>query len=257
MSRRTYDRAPLFEVGISLFTEANGLVDAYDIKGLHDRYRDIFPNVEKQLPIIAGTNGTPFQVTGPEDDHHRWWFVSEDGRDLVQVQTNFLGRNWRRQSLPGGDMPPYGGFSSLLTSLEDCWGRLTASITDAGRDMPEISRVEVFYDNMLPYGDGVRIRDVLEGIALGTPGPVSNFQLAWSESLPNSASGHLQIEARAVHATAPTGEQGDFIRLRFIAKDDASTLEEALAILNEAHATMTDRLHSLTTEAYRATWKAS
>lgn len=255
MSRINYDKAPLYEVGVSLFTDGHGLVDAYDVKTLHDLFRSEFPVVEKQLPLIAGQPNVPFQVTGPEEDHHRWWFISQAGLDLIQVQSNFFGRNWRRNAMPGGAMPPYQGFDALLESLSSNWTKLTDALATAGRPIPSIIRTEIFYDNMLPAGEGLRIRDTLEGIALPVVGTLSGFNLGWSEPLPRSATGQLLVEARTVHAKAPTGESGDFLRLRFIAKDDASSMEEAAALLTEAHGVISQRLHDLTTEACKATWR--
>lgn len=255
LDRTIYNQAPLFEVGISLFTDGFGLVDPYDVRALHDLFRDEFPVVERQLPIIPGGGSEPFAVTGPDDDHHRWWFISEDERDLVQLQSNFMGRNWRRQALPGGEMPKYQGFIALLQSLKDSWQKVEEKVLAAGGTMPVLSRTEVFYDNLLRTGDGIRVRDLIQGIQLSSPAPLTQFAMTWNESLPGSASGSLKVEVRTVEAKTPTNEKGDFVRLRFIAKDDVSSIEEAVGLLTEAHDFITSRLHDLTTEACRATWK--
>lgn len=253
-----YDKAPLFEVGISIFTEENGLVDAYDVRALHDLYRNDFPNFERQLPIIPGNGSEPFPVEKADDDHHRWWFISEDRRDLLQVQSNFMGRNWRRNTLPGGELRGYAGFVALLSSLKQCWDARAADLTAGGHSVPQPKRAEVFYDNLLPLADGQRIRDLLDGVQLTGPTKLVGFNMGWVEALPQSATGQLQVEVRTVAASEGPNEEErrNFIRIRFVARDDVSSIDEAIALLTEAHETISERLHNLTTESCRAIWKA-
>jgi uncharacterized protein (TIGR04255 family) len=255
LSRTIYDKPPLFEVGISLFTEAFGLVDAYDVRALHDLYRSEFPLVERQLPIIPGSSAAPFQVSTPDDDHHRWWFISQDGHNLLQLQSNFMARNWRRMRLPGGDMPPYEGFIALLDSLQQCWDIREVDLTKRGLAAPQPARVEVFYDNLIP-ADGQRLRDILTGVQLSGLPLMVGFNMGWSEPLPKSASGQLLVEVRYVSAEDHDGRTGSYIRVRLVARDEVSSIAEVVPLLTEAHEAITDRLHHLTTDSCRATWGA-
>lgn len=251
-----YKNGPLFEVGLNLIFAGPGLVDPYDIRSLHDLFRDELPRVERQLP--ASVDGKPISVSKPEDDFQRWFFISEDGSSLAQFQTNVVGRNWRRQILPpGGDLSTYPGFTQLLAAFSEQFSKLESYLSGMGKSLPATHMAELFYDNFIPLGEGVRLRDVLSAVQIPYSTPVGDFVCTWREGLVGEVSetSFLRIDMRALGASIDEdGEPAPFIRLRLMARDNVSSFKQALTFYEQAHSLTRTRLESLTTEACRATW---
>jgi uncharacterized protein (TIGR04255 family) len=251
-----YKNGPLVEVGLNLVFAEPGLVDPYDIRSLHDQFREEFPRVERQLP--ASVDGKPINVSKPEDDFQRWFFVSEDGSSLAQFQANVIGRNWRRQALPpAGNLSNYPGFTRLVADFADQFSKLESYLTAKGQVLPRTHMAELFYDNFIPLSEGVRLRDVLSAVQIPYITSVGDFVCTWKEGLVGEVSetSYLRIDMRAVGASInEDGEAAPFIRLRLMARDNVSSFRQALTFYEQAHSLMRTRLESLTTEACRATW---
>jgi uncharacterized protein (TIGR04255 family) len=251
-----YTNGPLYEAGLNLVFAEPTLVDPYDIRSLHDRFRDELPLVERQLP--ASVDGKPISVSKPEEDHQRWFFVSEDGRSLAQFQANLIGRNWRRQALPpGGDLSNYPGFTRLVAAFSDQFSKLESYLQMQGKSLPATHVAELFYDNFIPIGEGVKIKDVLRAVQIPYSSPVSDLVCTWKEGLVGEVSdtSYLRIDMRVLGAANEEGaEPLPFIRLRLMARDSVSSFKQALTFYEQAHSLTRTRLESLTTEACRATW---
>jgi len=252
-----YATPPIFEVGFSIRTGSAGMVDPYDVRSLHELYRAELPQVQRQLPIGPGGDGSMIQITSPDDDHQRWWFVSEDNHTLAQFQTNFVGRNWRREALPPGQGAAYPGYTRLATDFRDQVARLEAHLLASGREMPKPVSADMFFDNMIPFGPGIRLRDIVQPIQFDPPFQIVGFNCSWKEGLvadlPTDDS-FLQVEMRSVGAGLKDEPIRSFLRLRFVARHIVESVDSAMAFFDEAHTLVHRRLLELTTPECRTTW---
>ncbi len=66
---------------------------------LWSRFRDDFPKVEQREPLFVGAFGNPSaQITSNEFPFMpRYWFVSEDEVNLIQIQKDAFLLNWRKR----------------------------------------------------------------------------------------------------------------------------------------------------------------
>ncbi len=109
-----FERPPLDELVLSL-QFADLPFKNYHAGLLWQKFADHYPKVEEQAPIapVFETFGAPraaaelqqIRLLSP-DDTLRYWFISADNNQLLQVQRDRLIHNWRRK-LPTDEYPRY------------------------------------------------------------------------------------------------------------------------------------------------------
>lgn len=136
----TYFNPPLF----TLRSEHVGL--------FWSRIRDEFPTVEQQQPVggpeafgVIGGEGQLDTVGNDVFPMPRFWFVSHDEANLVQLQKNALMLNWRRRNAE------YPHYAESLKPAFDRYYRLFEefAVRDAGVQALAIGRCELTYVNVI------------------------------------------------------------------------------------------------------------
>lgn len=98
-----YAAAPVVEVALTV-QFANPGIPAPDLFRFWERIKDSFPIIEEQQPLPPIFE--EFDPKGPpkltlqfadRPPSPRYWFVSDDGRSLVQVQSDRFAYNWRKR----------------------------------------------------------------------------------------------------------------------------------------------------------------
>ena len=99
-----FDNPPVVEVALSVQFERLSISAAH-IGLVWQKFRDRFPNIEEKPEIEAAIEqfGPP-ERKGPGVRFEvgvmpipRFWFVNQDGSELVQVQRDRFIRNWRKK----------------------------------------------------------------------------------------------------------------------------------------------------------------
>lgn len=144
-----YGAPPLNEVVVGIqFRPAEGYqqIRAGEVWAL---YKDHFPKVEEhqRLPPQFETFGplmperAQFQfVEGAE--HDRFWFLNDDGEELIQFQSDRLLHNWRHQSAK-----PYPRFETMVSEFESQAVRLERYFSSLKPQKIDITQCEVSYIN--------------------------------------------------------------------------------------------------------------
>jgi uncharacterized protein (TIGR04255 family) len=111
----TFQAPPLNEVVLSVQFDDPVVDDAFALAEFWPAVRSDFPRLERHLPIAPAREdfgvppspqeGLPFEVL-TEHLAQRYWFVSDDGTRLVQMQPDRFILNWR-QTNPGDTYPRY------------------------------------------------------------------------------------------------------------------------------------------------------
>ncbi len=115
-------------------------------------FKSRFPNVEQHGnlgPVVERVR--PSRVTQPQIslstavETPRVWFLSEDGADLVQIQSNRFVRNWRKQPTVNRDYPHYDDHirPSFLSDLNE----FRQALIDNGLEDISINQCELTYVN--------------------------------------------------------------------------------------------------------------
>lgn len=136
---------------------------------LWQRFADRYPKVEEQQPIdpVFETFGArqpsaqriSFQLP-PTPDTLRYWFVSQDDNELLQVQTDRLIHNWR-QRRPEDQYPRY---EPLRERFEGEIAAAADFFRELGIGEIVCNQCEVSYINQITLSEGdvrLRLSDIL------------------------------------------------------------------------------------------------
>ncbi len=270
--RLAFKNPPIWELSISVSAQAPGWFNPYDIRELHDLFRDQFPNVERH-PAFVGHQIFPTQQTmigvGVQQafqmmpDLNRWWFVNELGSDIIQVQENFLARNWRRLVTPPAEVAPYPGFDAIYSDFQDMVG---ATRDFAGRhNVPfgEPMVCELVYEDLIPLakadGGSWRYSELIAPIQFDPPIVAGGLTLSWLEYIDQSRRDGpftLNVTIQSIGIPSATQEKPPgFVKISFIARSPCAGWTEAYSFIEAAHLRLGQRLVDLTTDAARAIWE--
>lgn len=153
-----FERPPIDEVVLSIQFGDVALRNV-NIGLLWERFKSDYPNVEEQAPInpIFETFGA-LQAAPPNtiqlmrfDQMGRFWFVSENQNELVQVQRDRFIHNWRSRR-PEDEYPRY---EALRTKFESEIVQFEEFIRESKLGSVDINQCEVSYINVIgPDSDG-------------------------------------------------------------------------------------------------------
>lgn len=117
-----YKKPPLIEVALSVQFDSLSNLTIPKLGLLWGKYRNRFPEVEQHPPaesvieLLGVRNTIPkkptikFSTTPPLP---RLWFVDKNGNELLQVQNDMFGRNWRKVR----DQETYPRYEKSIRSL--------------------------------------------------------------------------------------------------------------------------------------------
>jgi uncharacterized protein (TIGR04255 family) len=159
-----YDRPPVVETVLGVRFREIPRFDAIQIidfwnHALRDRPDSPSPKASLQPPyqmpveLFGGASG----IQAPEIQFSqnlpppRLWFTSDDDQDLVQIQSDFLGVNWRKQSATGYHDNRY---PTRAASFEHYWSMLQEFIREKGLAEKLVPvQCEVMYINHIRKSD--------------------------------------------------------------------------------------------------------
>lgn len=149
----TFDRPPVGEVALAVQFAQPATDDSLTLGAFWPRVRDEYPSVETQPPLPPmsedfGPPGLPsvsFQLVGPSS---RYWLLSADATELIQVQPDRFGFNWRKDPADA----PYPRYRRLRERFERVFSAFVASVAESGRTA-QATWCEITYINPIPAGD--------------------------------------------------------------------------------------------------------
>ena len=264
---------PVWETAVAAVTSSPSVFDSYEIAAVHDRFRSDFPRAERQAPILGleafrvqapiGLGLQPLELLSAPN-LTRWWFTTEDSRNLIQLQENLIGRNWRRI----GDAPAisqsYTNFDGLWQGFEQAVEQITAFSYEQGRDPPTPQLLSVTYINHLNQarinGSTRTMRETVSFLNFPDQYLKSGVNIGWVEKVPGEGSEALYMQVMLHFLATPTVQEDGsivatpFARLAFDARGPCATWSEARLLAARSHSYMRERLMALTTDELQATW---
>jgi uncharacterized protein (TIGR04255 family) len=227
---------------------------------LRERWRDKYPRLEEQPPLAPAIEGpvTPgvglILGFGPGAPL-RQWFLSEDGRELVQLQNDRLIVNWRQVD-GAGDYPRYGGMRSRFEQrLRD----LADFVETEQIGALEIVQAEANYINALEVSPPERPnpQDLLRAWT-GTPdhhlGEPEQARVALVFPIPDVGRPPVRMYVSVDPAERPDGQPILFMTLMVRGAPADGSLAEALSFLDGAHDHLDRSFLELTPETMHSTW---
>jgi uncharacterized protein (TIGR04255 family) len=244
-----------------------GWFNPYDIREVHDLFRDRYPSAERQPPFMGlvafpPPNGPHAIQFATNADLNRWWFVDLSGANLVQVQENFIAHNWRRLTPPPSEIAPYPGFEAIYRDFRSTISKLEEWSSNHGRKIGEPFICELLYEDLIPVVDerGVawRTSEIITPLRFDPPIFAGAMTLSWFEFIDDKrreGGFTLQVTIQFISVPSPAGaDPARYIKISFVARSPCSSWSEAFEFIEVAHVRLGERLVDLTTDAVRATW---
>jgi hypothetical protein len=254
------------EVALSLQFEPIIGLSTIHFAPLWEAYRADFPRVEEQPPLPAAVerfdeppSARQFQVQVlPPQMFARYWFVSESGNEVVQVQQDRFIFNWRKVA----DTDLYPRYGAVRQNLVDQLQRFTQFLTDQGLGGLTFNQVEATYVNHISQ-NGVWQTHAHVGrvFSVWNDDPALTRDLeALNVSLQDrrvdadgSPLGRLYVTAQSAFRSS---DNAPIFALTLVARGGPgeSTLVEALAVLDMEHDWVIRKFAETTTQQMHQLW---
>lgn len=154
----SFDRPPVSEVALSVQFDKIAGLRSFQISSLWNLFSASFPRVEEHPPLDPRVE---LLKAGPEVRRiefslmnlpvvSRYFFISKDGNELIQIQQDQFGHNWRKTG-EGDEYPRYERIRSQFKSNLETFCEFVAK-ERIGRFSP--TQVEITYMNQILSGDG-------------------------------------------------------------------------------------------------------
>lgn len=227
-------------------------------------FRDEFPNV-RELPALPPSFETfgpagpvisqiNFQlVSGPT--YNRFWFLSQNGEELIQFQLDRLLHNWRKVGDQTNPYPRFeliiGKFEKELVAIQDYFSRLYSSKL-------AITQCEVSYINHILFVDQLASISAGEWIRFFDFGSIEpddfSFNCRWTIS---AASGRPQgrLICEASTAVNQTGHEMIVLTLTARGVPLAANIPAALDFLKMGRELIVKRFAGITTDSAHRQWE--
>jgi uncharacterized protein (TIGR04255 family) len=222
-------------------------------------FRAEFPKIEEQLPLAPAfeTFGLPSKgkqlgfITGAS--HDRFWFLSQDGDELIQFQQDRLLHNWRKV----GDLSnEYPRFESMIKRFHGELDQLQGYLNGLVVQKLSINQCEISYINHIApaAGQDIKASDWLRIVKFGDKEP-DDFSTSFREVIFDEGGkpqGRLTCEAST--GIKPDGSRIIVMTLTVRGAPKGSDIESALQFLTKGRELIVCRFAELTTEEAHKTW---
>ena len=159
-SRVAFAKPPVTEVVFSVSLALSQPLHTAHVGAYWLRIRDRFPQVQELPPLdpiaMAQAADGQLQLRLHMDMRdlpplRRTWFVTEDGRDLIQIQEDRFIFNWRRNAIDSG----YPGFSQVNERFEEHFAEFLAFLTEEGLSAVAYPLLELVYVSQITAENGL------------------------------------------------------------------------------------------------------
>lgn len=258
-----YAAPPLKEVAISVQFDTLTSYTAVVAGSLWELFRGEFPNVQEQLPLqptfeTFGATVSP-QVNlsfleGPMPS--RLWFLNDDQTELLQLQNDRFGRNWRK--MPPVDKP-YPRFETMIVQFERELDKLSAFC--AGNRLGKVvpNQCELTYVNFVdlaPLADaGLSPTGVFRNLNFDPGKGPSAFNFSFNSVLSEDGApfGRLHVQCGTMKRPGD-GAEGVGLTLTARGAPRARDLPSAIERLVEFRERIVRQFDSMTTQSAHALW---
>lgn len=255
----SYERPPLVEVVLGVQFRPLGGLTGFALAPLRELWRSTHPTVQYRPPLapIAETPGgqrTPaIRVTRDGAEAARYWFLSESGHDLIQVQSDRLIVNWRRQ----GGSAEYPRYSRMRAQLAQRLHDLSELVTREGLGSVDIDQAELNYINVVGDARGaldqvLKAVEPVPGHHLGAP---EQARLSMVYRIDDLGRRPVRLYLGAEPGVDPvSGAPASLLTVTVRGALEPGTLDEALSFMDLAHSHAVRSFSELTTEPMQAMW---
>ncbi len=232
---------------------------------LWERYRSAFPRTEVHEPIdpafeTFGGRQQPLQFQfriAPMSLIPRFWYLSEGGNAIIQVQPDRIVRNWRKTA----PLDSYPRFEALRGELEGNVNTLCQFAKDEGIGEIVPNQCELTYVNDIVVGDigadrTENLFKVWRNVGDNLSGSVEDVSFQWRYIMRDKATNNPIGRLVAIAMPALSLEGRPLIRFTLTARGAPAitTLDGALEFLDTGREYIVRAFAELTTDEMHGVW---
>lgn len=262
----SFTNPPVREVGVAVMMSGLGVGHVH-LGLLWERFRAEYPQVEIKGPVpqqvefldtVAEAPGIQFELLDAPPVP-RAWFVSSDGTEVVQVQNDRIGFNWRR--VTGTEVYPR--FPQVRARFEQAIGTVTKFVEDQALSLAAVPvQCEVVYSNEIPamgalgHGDPDPVLRLWKPVDDVYPGPAEDVRFMTRHRLPKDervAGGRLIVEVQPVMRLTDS-EPVYLLSLTVRGAPVGATTADILSFVDFGHEVIVRAFASITTPGMHEEW---
>ncbi|MER6007423.1 TIGR04255 family protein [Nonomuraea angiospora] len=247
---------PVVEVAMDV--QFRALLDLRGLRlaPLYETWREAYPKVEEQPPLVPAIEGAalPFQLNIGSVPI-RYWFVSEQGNDLVQLQPDRLSVNWRE--ITGAEQyPRYTYVREVFTRrLSD----LSNFVMKEGLGALEIVQAELSYINAIELQGASQgalsgVLHAWRGFGSHHLGEPEQVRLGASFKVDGLGQPPVRMHVQVNPGENARGEAVQFLSLVVRGNPGGGTASDALAFFDKAHEHIVTSFTELTVDQLHEVW---
>lgn len=255
-----FDDPPVVEMALSARFRILPGLRGLALSPLYEQWRDRYPQVEEQPPLPAVVdedvpNGPVFQLNLGSAPAVRYWFLTRDGAELVQLQQDLLSVNWREQ-VEGKPYPRYPAmrqlFSDRIQDLEAFAAQNELGTVDVTQlELSYINAVDVDSHDRGKLGRILTTWQDVSGSHLAEPEQV---QLSMSYQVTGLGPGVSRLWVQAAPGQRSMGAPAIFLTFLIRGAPKGEGTEQVLAFLDKAHDQVLRSFAELTTPEMHRAW---
>ncbi len=258
-----YAKPPVVEVALSVQFEQLDLTAAH-LGLVWELFRDRFPKIQEKselapeierfAPAERRVPGVRFKIESVPAT--RFWFVSDSGDELVQVQRDRFIRNWRKTE----DSPEYPSYSTLCKKFKKDWYKFAKFVTEECSLTLVPNQCELTYVNIVEDVDSNHFANVFTWVnGSYSDGYLSNVEEAELilryvlQNEPDEPWGRLHISTEP----ALTLDGKPAVRLALTARGEPKTqdFDGIRGFLDKGHEAIVRGFTSITTVEMHKIWE--
>ena len=256
----SFRRPPVHEVALAVQFESDQPLISADLAGMRALLRPEYPKVREQPPlgrmVVDQSRSIEFEFSNTPPVP-RFWFVSADESHLVQLQSDRMVVNWRRQG-----EEQYPRYKTIRPRLQQAWGSFMSLLSEFGYSEPRPDVAEVLYVNPIEAVPGIWDRPselgaVFEPWSGRLSDPTSTSLVSAGLNLQFAMSGvDGGLTAKVEPATNnKTGRAAFMLTLTARGRVEDGTFDGALRFLDSGHTAIVETFTALTTETMHTHWE--
>jgi uncharacterized protein (TIGR04255 family) len=255
-----FEDPPVIEVALTAQFRSLPGMQGVKLGPLRELWSDQYPKVEEQppLPYMAEGEapGGPLLLFNLGSPAVRFWFLSDDGTELVQLQHDRLSVNWREL----GSGKAYPRFPTMRQMFADRFTDLTNFVAVEGLGQLHITQLELTYINAITVdpsdmGKLERILSTWQAVPSHHLGAPQQVRTEMSFQVKDLGAGAARFWVQVGPGQRGAGVPATLFSLLIRGVPAGEGLKEALTFLDDAHQHVVRSFTELTTSEMHANWR--
>lgn len=255
-----FEAPPVVEVALGVQFRLLPGLRGLALAPLRDQWKDQYPRLEEQPPLPSTVEGNvpggPVVQLNVGLPSLRYWFLTGDGSELVQLQQDRLSVNWRHTDSGSH----YRRYPAMRQTFADRFRDLVAFATREDMGTVRVNQVELNYVNAVNAeategGKLERVLSMWNSLSEHHLGRPEQVRMEMSFQIKDLGTGMSRLWVQAGPGTRDSGTGAILLTLSVRGAPLGESLSEILSFMDDAHRHALQSFKELTTPEMHAIWR--